>query len=259
MTLRAPRIRGVQGKSLMKHYLIRGLVAASMLFALTACVSMPAQQAYNREAHATVKKVAVLETHPTRTSVWMMNHPGASFGLIGGLVAAADQASKEKRFHEVQAAAGFDALAYFKERLDAKMSEKGYTLVWPESQVEKGKVSRGSFGLRKAYGKVQDADAMLDVNFGFVGYAAAGAGDGAPYRPTVTIGARLLSPDGTQNFYTDYFAYNNIFNLQNAVTLEAAPTYAYPDFDALHAAGPTSIEGLKLAIDAVASELARQL
>jgi hypothetical protein len=57
--------------------------AAALIFAIlaTGCVSMPEQQAFNREAHANVKTVAVLETWPTRTSVFMLHHPGASFGL----------------------------------------------------------------------------------------------------------------------------------------------------------------------------------
>lgn len=246
----------------MNRYFARArgpVVAAIMLLALSACVSMPQQQAFNRETHSAVKTISVLETHRTNTSVFMLNHPGASFGLIGGLIAAGDQASKEKKFHAAMAQAGFEPLSYFKERLTVKMSERGYALVWPQSQVETAKNPRGSFGLRKTYPSSQVVDAQLDVNFGFVGYAAAGAGDGSPYRPTATVGVRMISPDGKQNYYTDYFAYNNVFNLGNAVALNPDQQYSYPDFEKLHAAGPASIEGLKLAIDAIATELARQL
>jgi hypothetical protein len=244
----------------MKQQFLRGLFASALLaVGLTGCVSMPAQQAYNRDAHANVKNIAVLETHKTNTTVFMLNHPGASFGLIGGLIAAADQASKEKRFDEIMAKTGFEPLGYFKERLSAHMGERGYSLVWPESQTEKVKIQRGSFGLRKAYVAAQEVDAQLDINFGFVGYAAAGAGDGAPYRPTVTVGARMVSPDGKENFYTDYFAYNNVFNLKNAVALNASAEYSYPGFDDLEKAGPAAVEGLKTAIDSVAAEVARQL
>lgn len=244
----------------MKRGFFRGPVAAVlMLLALTGCVSMPKQQAFNRDTHGSVKTIAVLETHRTNASVFMLHHPGTSFGLIGGLIAAGDQASKEKKFHATMEAAGFEPLAYFRERLDAHMSERGYTLVWPAAQVDAKKTPRAAFGLRKSYATVQGADAQLDVNFGFVGYAAAGAGDGSPYRPTATIGARLVSPDGKQNYYTDYFAYNNVFNLAEAVVLNADQQYSYPGFDDLHAAGPKSVDGLKTAIDSVAAELARQL
>jgi hypothetical protein len=244
----------------MKHHFVRGIVVAALLaVSLTGCVSMPQQQAFNRDTHTNLKTIAVLETHKTHASVFMLHHPGASFGLIGGLIAAGDQASKEKKFNALMEQAGFEPLSYFKERLTTHMSGRGYALVWPQSQVETSKIARGSFGLRKSYASTQGADAQLDVNFGFVGYAAAGAGEGSPYRPTVTVGVRLVSPDGQQNFYTDYVAYNNVFNLEHAVALNADQQYTYPGFDDLNAAGPTAVEGLKNAIDSVAAEVARQL
>ena len=44
----------------------------------------------------------------------MPNNPAARFGLIGGLVAAADQASKESRFKAIVDRTGFEPLAYFR-------------------------------------------------------------------------------------------------------------------------------------------------
>lgn len=245
----------------MTRQFARGLMAAAMMaLALTGCVTIPEQQAFNREAHANIKTVAVLETRKTSASVFMLNNPGMSFGLIGGLIAAADEADKEKKFRATMDKAGFDPLAYFKERLTARMSEHGYTLAWPQSQVETSKVPREMVGLRKTYAVEQSTDAQLDVDLGFVGYAAAGAGAGSPYRPTITASVRLVGPDGKQNYYTDYFAYNNIFNSSKSIVLNADPVkYSYPTFHDLDAAGVDSIEGLKAAIDAVAGEIAHQL
>lgn len=244
----------------MKDIFFRGFAMAALIaVSMTGCVSMPKQQAFNRDAHAHLKNIAVLETHKTQTSVFMLNHPGMSFGLIGGLVAASDQASKEKKFNALMEKAGFEPLSHFKERLNAHLLERGYSLSWPAAQVESAKNPRGSFGLRKSYSGVQDADAQLDVNFGFVGYAAAGAGNNSPYRPTVTVGVRLVSADGKNNLYTDYIAYNNVFNLPNAVAMNADHQYSYPGFDDLEAADVQSVEGLKIAIDSVAAEVARQL
>ena len=219
---------------------------------------MPPQQAFNRESHTGIHKITVLETTPSHTGVFMLNNPGASFGLIGGLIAAADQASKEKKFSVILAQENFDPVAYFRERLNVYLADKGYEVVPSQSPVETTKIQRGPLGLRKVYGAV-DTDAQLDVNFGFVGYAAAGAGDGSPYRPTITVGARLVGPDGKQNLFTDYFAYNNVFNMKNAVALNADAQYAYPTFGDLEAAGPKAVEGLKTAIDNVAAAVAQQL
>ena len=56
------------------------------------------------------------------------------------------------------------------------MGERGYSMSWPANQAQTARVERAAFGLRKAYGARADVDAQMDVNFGFVGYAAAGAG-----------------------------------------------------------------------------------
>lgn len=91
------------------------LALAGFLIVVTmGCVSLPEQQAFNRAAHADIRNIGVLETQPTALHVAMLNNPAASFGLIGGLVAAADQASKESRFKAIVDRTGFEPLAYFR-------------------------------------------------------------------------------------------------------------------------------------------------
>jgi hypothetical protein len=106
---------------------------------------------------------------------------------------------------------------------------------------------------------VSDADAILDVDLNFFGYAAGGAGKNSPYRPTATAVARLVSADGKQTYFTDYFAYNNIFNSDIAVTMEPDPHYTYPKFGDLERAGMESQAGLKLALSGLAQKLASEL
>ena len=139
------------------------------------------------------------------------------------------------------------------------MGERGYSMSWPANQVQTARVERAAFGLRKAYGARADVDAQMDVNFGFVGYAAAGADKSAPYRPTVSASIRLVSPDGKQNLYTDYVVVNNAFNMKNAVVAEADAQYAYPGFSDLEAAGTASVDGLRQAIDSVALKMSQQI
>lgn len=238
-----------------------GLVMAAIAaLALSGCVSLPEQQAFNREAHADIKTIKVLQANPVDVHVFMLNNPGYSFGLIGGLVAAADQAGKESSYRAIMAKAGFDPTAYFKDQLTARMADRGYTLQWSQPAFAEARVDRGAYGLRKAYPAATDVDAQLDVNLVVVAYAAAGAGASSPYRPTITAGVRLVSPDGKQNLYTDFFVYNNVFNAPKAVVLNADPVkYSYPTFSALQAADTSSIDGLKAALDEVANKIASQL
>lgn len=241
--------------SFLRAIFVGGL--ASIL--LAGCAAAPPRQAFNKTANADIKTIYVLPMQPTKLSVFMLNNPAVSFGLIGGLIASAQQASEEKDIRAFQAQADFKPLQYFKASLTRDMQARGYTLVWPDSLLETGKPDTDGFNLRKEYAPVTQGDAELDVAFGFFGYAAGGAGKGSPYRPTINMGARLVGRDGKQNLFTDSFAYNNVFNIKQAITIEAGPTFSYPMFSDLKAAGTQSMDGLKLALDSLADSLAKQL
>lgn len=237
-----------------------GVVVAATL---SGCASLPPQQSYNRDATPPIKTIVVLPAQPYQVDVLMMNHPGASIGgLVGGIVIATDMANKRGKLQAAFASAQFDPGVYFKQSLTQRMGERGYTLIWPATLVDgpNAKTQRGSFGLRKQYASTTQADAQLDLNMDFVGYAAAGAGDNAPYRPTLKVAARLVSRDGKQNYFTDVVAYNNVQNQAKVITLEPEPRrFAYADFDELEAAGVDTVEGIKLAIDRTSDALVQQL
>lgn len=141
------------------------------------------------------------------------------------------------------------------------MRERGYSLVWEDEVVEskEKRVRRSAEGFRKSYTTVAQADAQLDLNFGFLGYASAGSGKSAPYRPTVVVSARLMDASGKMVLFEDRLIYNNVFPGNDiGITLEPDDRYRYPDFDDLKAAGSATVEGLRLAFKATADELAQQ-
>ena len=226
---------------------------------LAGCVSAPPRQAFNQAGHSDIKTIYVLPEKPVDFTVFMMNNPAASFGLIGALIASGQQADEEKDMRGFEQQADFHPALYFKDVLSRDMQARGYRLVWPDPLVDSSKPDHDAFGLRKGYSPVTYADAMLDVAIDFFGYAAAGAGKGSPYRPTISMGARLVGRDGKQNLFTDFFVYNNVFNAKQAITLDADPQYAYPMYSDLKAAGVQSMEGLKHALDTMAAALAKQL
>jgi len=182
-----------------------------------------------------------------------------SFGLIGGLAAAADMAAKVKKLHEVLNSANVDYVASFKTQLTLAMEKRGYVLVWPETTVETVKTPRTSNSFRKSYKADSDADAQLDVNFGFFGYAAAGASKNAPYRPTGTILAQMVSGDGKTKLFTETIIYHNVFNAKGAIIVAPDENHSYPNFSDVEAAGPDAANGLKIAVEALADKLAEQL
>lgn len=236
------------------------LLGAILLVAiLSACVSLPPQQSYDKQSNQSIKKIKVLQMRETEPSVFILNNPGASFGLIGGLIAEADLAAKRKKLREALSSANVDYVASFKTQFTAAMEKRGYTLVWPEPVVETAKSKRDSNSLRKSYTAIADADAQLDLNFGFVGYAAAGAGKNAPYRPTGSVIVQMVSADGKSKLFTETIVYHNVFNVQGAITVAPDENHTYPNFSDVEAAGPEAANGMKLAVESLADKLAEQL
>jgi hypothetical protein len=238
------------------------LISAAALAALTlaGCATAPKQAAFNRDA-AHVKTIAVLPMRKSELDLMILNNPGYSFGLIGTAIAEANRIPKRNTLREHAQQAGLDHVALLKEELSKALAQRGYDVRWTEPVMEDGKAktSRDGWGVRKKYDAIADADAQLDVNFGFVGYAAAGSSDGAPYRPTAVVTARLVSADGKRELFSDFVVYNNVFGRKNAITINPNGAYVYPDFDDLDHAGPKAIDGLRDAVGAAANELAKQL
>lgn len=235
-------------------------VAAAAL--LSGCVSAPKRQAFNAEAHSQIKSVEVLQTRSSEIETLIVNNPGASFGLIGALAAEANRASKTNKLQAHLEAAKFNHGAIFEQSLKAALEAEGYnvTMPTPFAEDEDADTKRDMWGLRKD--KPQGGgkgDALLDISFGFIGYASAGAGDSAPYRPTVMLSARLLDARTGDVLFSEQVLYNNVFNNQGAIIVEPDARFTYPDFDDLDAAGQASAEGLRIAIEAVVSRMANEL
>jgi len=246
-----------QGENM--RYLKNGLAALGLAVLLSGCVSpLPKQQAFDRDGHARVKTIHVMPMPKVETQVLMMNNPAGSFGLIGGLIAAGQAESKQQRLLALYAKEPIHPREYFQTELTKDLVARGYAVVWPTLN-ESVAVEHDRSGLRDKYAPVSDADAILDVDLNFFGFASGGAGHDSPYRPTATAVARLMSSDGTQTYFTDYFAYNNIFNSKTAVTVEPDPGYVYPGFGDLEHAGMKSEAGLKLALSELAKKLASEL
>lgn len=235
-----------------------------LLFAglvLVGCVSAPPRQSFNRTESA-ISSIAVLPMRPSEPQVMIMNNPGYQFGLIGALVAEANLAAKRGKLRTKLEQAGFDQGRVLQEALGRALEKRGYTVVWPNDLVDRGNAPREAMGGRKSYPAIANAQAQLDVNYGFIGYAAAGATSNAPYRPTVTMSVRLLSADGSRTLFRDTFVYNNVFSvgpMRDSTTIEPDPRFAYPAFDDLDAAGSKPAEGLRVAIEAIAEKIAGRL
>jgi hypothetical protein len=228
---------------------------------MAGCVTGPQQRAFDKTANARLESVEILPMRQSDVGLFIFNNPGYSFGLIGITIAEANRAPKVRWLKGEVEKAKFDHVDTFFSALDSAMSDAGYTLVadQPRVETEDAQAKRDALGFRRAYG-TSNRDGQLDVNFGFIGYAAAGSSDKAPYRPTVVLNARLMDSSGKHVLFEDQIVYNAVMpGAGEAITLNPDERYRYPDFDQIKAAGPEVVDGLKVAFTSVAQELARQL
>lgn len=235
------------------------LLAAAIL---AGCVSAPKRQAFNAEVNSRIKTVEVLQARHSEVETLIVNNPGASFGLIGAAIAEANRASKTNKLQAHLDAAGFDHNAVLSQTLKAALEAEGYTVTMPTPMAEgdDANTKRDLWGLRKERPEGSgSADALLDISFGFLGYASAGAGDSAPYRPTVMLSARLIDAASGNVLFSEQVLYNNVFNNQAAIIVEPDTRFTYPDFDDLDAAGQASAEGMRVAIEAAVLRMTKAL
>jgi len=264
-----------QNARLPIHQLSTGRITMNMTFAqrlifllfialLNGCVTTPTSLPFNAAAHADLSQIEVLPMAESKLDVYIVNNPGYSFGLVGLAIAESHLAPRRAWLKEQVAATGFDHVATFRTAFDSAMNEQGYTVSWPNGLVDApdSEVKRSVNGSRRTFPEpvLPQTQALLEVNFVFVGLASAGSRDAAPYRPTITANARLMDRTGKNLLFQETFVFNQVFPVSGSeIVINPDVKYSYADFDALKAAGPESIEGIQHAIEVVATRLADQL
>jgi hypothetical protein len=217
---------------------------------LAACMTVP-HHAYNKSANVHVKKIALVSVaNPAEYSVNLVNHPGMSFGLVGGLVAAADVSSKSKTFTQQQVekylALGPELTAALRDALRAGGFEVVDVAVDPAARVE----------FLKEYPPAE-CDAFLDTTVRGAGYWAQFAS--TPYLPTMFVPVRLVDSRTQRVLYT-----TEVFNTDGMVPkggtqVQPDTAYAFADFAALKADPAKAADGLKKAARNVAGQIVSDL
>ena len=231
--------------------LMAALIAAA---AITGCASTPRQQAFNPAERTGIRTIGVLTPAISdEIAVRLFVHPVESLGVIGMLIAAGDMSGKTHEFTHALNARGFMCRRQFRDDLLDGLRAAGY-----EVRVVPTTRPAGEYAFAAAYPQGdQSIDAYLDLYSGLVGYTAAGIS--TPYRPTVYLGARLVRAKDHRVIYQDAIAYNAFGEPRDMVTIAPTTDYDFQAFDDLMARQDRAVEGLRVALKATGTELARQL
>lgn len=161
------------------------LLAAIVAAILSACQTLP-QVPYDRASAGTIKTINVVTpSMDDESRVVLASTVGQSFGLVGALIDAGMQASRESDFEALAKSQSFAGRTAFARHLDAALIASGYGVAHDDVK----RAADGQF--LKSYKQPESisAEAHLDVALNY-GYYASGLS--TPYRPFVVANAKLV-------------------------------------------------------------------
>jgi hypothetical protein len=224
--------------------------------AIAGCAQPVKRQAYNTEANAGVRQVVLAQlADQSSYEAVIVGHPGESFGLIGGLMAAADTQAKSNKLTAAVDAAQTKLRDQFTKLLLGGLTAQGFTVevvVVPEETAPESAVAKV-----KAESK---ADAIM-VSRVTGSYWA--AGPMTDYQPRILADIVVIHLATGATLYQDTFTYGYTDpNQKDTVHFPADPKYKFKDIDALVAnpglAREGWVEGLKLISAQVVNDVRRR-
>jgi sulfur transfer complex TusBCD TusB component (DsrH family) len=223
------------------------------LLSVAACARFP-EIPFDRGAAGEIKTIGlVTPKFPDGPSVILATTIGRSFGLIGAVIDASMQHSREVSMTDLLRAQNFSTSDYFIASLTENLRAAGY-------EVVEIPVLRSDSEFLTAYPATQPkVDAYLDIVALQYGYVAAGIGDSTPYRPRFVLKTRLASAHDSSVLMQDAVIYNAINAPRNVVTISPESSQLFVNFDELMADPNATVTALKTATSQSAQTVGRLL
>jgi hypothetical protein len=234
------------------RFMFKFAAAVATVAIMAGCAVQPLpRQAFNAAAASHVKTIVVTQS-PNQDSyeAAVLGHPGMSFGLIGGLVAAADISAKSEKLTKAIGATETKLQERMANRLAERLREQGYE-VHVASVPKDAKEDQAFASARQG----RSSDAVLLVNVVGAYWAA---GPSTDYFPRLLVKVKELDTSG-KTLYEDTFTYGYAMANAQTVHLASDPKYRFKDIDTLIADPDTTRNGLFEGVDAVSAQVATDL
>jgi hypothetical protein len=226
--------------------IFRAIFAIASLVLLAACAATPVP--FDRAAASNLKDIGVVSPRfPEGPNVVLASNVGMSFGLIGALVEAGMQSSRDARFKAAIEKERLSVPQIFVETLKADLEQAGY-------RIDPIQTTRNGIEFLPKYptDAAPKVDAYLDIVTIGYGYVAAGIQAGAPYRPYISMKVRLVSAKDGSVLMQDAIAFNPVRYAgatgAESVTIPPEPQPLYADFNALEQDSSGAVAGLRVAV-----------
>lgn len=236
----------------MRSTWIAAALTATVLL-LSGCAGLP-EVPFDRPS-SKVNTIGILTpSFPAGSSIVLASTVGQSFGLIGVLVDAGLQSSRESQFDALINSQNLNIPAVFVDAVTQQLRAEGYTVsIIP--------IERKEADFLKSPPPLADThvDAYLDLVSRFYGYVAAGIRSDLPYRPRFVVKARLVYLRDNSVLMQDSVFYNPYGASKDVITIAPDPALQFVDFDALMADPSRALSGLRTATEQSAQVIAKLL
>lgn len=233
----------------MNYRVLKSLCITASFLMLAGCIS---DEIPFDKASAGIKTIALpTPSISNKPDIALASSIGQSFGLVGALVDVTLKSKRDDQFSAVLKAHDFDVVQVFDGALSDDLTKLGYTVI-PVTVPRAG----GEF-LKTAPQANPPADAYLDIVISNWGYTAAGISANAPYRPAITLKAKLVRSSDQAVLMQDTIMLNPLQPSKKIIDLSPDPRYSFTDFDALMASPDEAVAGERGAMAEVADALGK--
>jgi len=226
-----------------------GAVLVSVVL-VTGCAQMN-KQAFNNQANVSLKSLAISQPRiQDEYETIVLGHPGMSFGLIGGLIAAADMQSKTNKLTAVIEPKELKLQERFTSKLAENLTKVGYTTEVVNIPKDVGDDQVVNFVKKNAS---TDAIITLKVRGSYMA-----AGPSTDYLPYIFINAKMHAKTG-EILYEDNFTYGYAAQNMKSVHFASDPSYRFNTIDNLTADPAKTRESLIAGIDGIVDQIVLDL
>jgi len=177
-----------------------------------------------------------------------MSGAPAIFGLIGGLVAGANQNARYEKLSAAINSKGINLGSNFTATLKVKLEEKGYKV-----SIIKGVRDKEGFIIEDTSKINSDVDAYLDVIINIAGFVDRGLGK--PYRPIINSRAQLTRNDTDEVVFLNVFNYGYKLVNDEWTHIPQVGDKSYADFKAIMADVGGAIAELEKSISPISTSI----
>ena len=165
---------------------------------LAACAGPVPKIDASTEKLAAIKTISVIRPPEPKTyDVMNFGHPGIAFGVIGGAIAASDQANKKNILNASYREKKLAINSKLADSIAERLNSSGY-----EAVVEEGPWEEVDGKFKLSFDKIAStADGVLVVTPTLEGFIATTTQD---YMPTVAVGVILLGKDRKEQLYKGF-------------------------------------------------------